>query len=79
MHRLALPDADLLSDTARIGTARALMYWAGYCLAHVTATRTTHRARVDLSIATDSTREALAECQVPGFLARPPGLFSTTE
>jgi hypothetical protein len=55
------------------------MQWASYYLAHVTATHTTHRARVDLSIATDTTREALAERQVPGFIPRAPDLFSTPE
>ncbi len=72
MDRIELPDADHLSDAARLETARTLMHWAGYHLAHVTATRTTHRARMDLAIATDTTREALAERQVPGFVPAPP-------
>ena len=75
MDRIELPDADRLSDATRLETARTLMHWAGYYLAHVTATRTTHRARMDLSIATDTTREALAECQVPGFRRAQPDLF----
>ncbi len=65
MDRIELPDADRLSDAARLEIARTLMHWAGYYLAHATATRTTRRASYDLSIAMDSAREALAERQVP--------------
>ena len=78
MNLIDLKAAEHLCDTERLELARELMQWAGYYLAHVTATHTTHRARVDLSIATDTTREALAERQVPGFVPRP-DLFSTPE
>jgi hypothetical protein len=78
MNPIAMNDAEHLSDAERLETARELMQWAGYYLAHVSATPTSHRARVDLSIATDTTREALAERQVPGFVPRP-DLFSTPE
>ena len=79
MNPIAMNDAEQLSDAERLETARELMQWASYYLAHVQATHTTHRARVDLSIAMDTTREDLAERQVPGFVPRPPDLFSTPE
>ena len=65
MDQIALPDAWLMSDGVCLETARTLLHWAGYYLAHASATRTTRRASYDLSIATDSAREALAERQVP--------------
>ena len=79
MYPTTLHNAEHLSDAENLELARELMQWAGYYLAHVTATHTTHRARVDLSIATDTTREALAERQVPGFVPRLPDLFSNPE
>ena len=79
MYPTTLHNAEHLSDAENLELARELMQWAGYYLAHVSATPTTHRARVDLSIATDTTREALAERQVPGFVPRPPDLFSIPE
>ena len=79
MNPIAMNDAEQLSDAECLETARELMQWASYYLAHVTPTHTSHRARVDLSIAMDTTREALAERQVPGFIPRPPDLFSTPE
>ncbi len=79
MNPIAMNDAEQLSDAERLELARELMQWASYYLAHVQATHTTHRARVDLSIATDTTREALAERTVPGFIPTPPDLFSTME
>ena len=75
MYPTTMRNAEHLSDAENLETARELMHWAGYYLAHVTATRTTHRARMDLSIATDTTREALAERQVPGFRRAQPDLF----
>ena len=75
MNLIDLKAAEHLCDTERLELARELMQWAGYYLAHVSATHTTHRARMDLSIATDTTREALAECQVPGFRRAQPDLF----
>ena len=75
MNPIAMNDAEQLSDAERLETARELMQWASYYLAHVTPTHTSHRARVDLSIAMDTTREALAECQVPGFRRAQPDLF----
>ena len=42
MYPTTMHNAD---DAERLETARELMQWAGYYLAHVSATPTTHRTR----------------------------------